>query len=520
MSAAPATPERRAEPRAIAAARAAESPFLPLGPMARAIFLFYLFAYRIVFPVLAATTRPGAMDLFELRFLAELFYTCLLAYPFIFHRKEYGWLHPLVLPVLWELGKALAKNPMSLFFPFELPQIDFAVETSSRAAVLSMANTDLAWYRLQVTLIYALAHSAYLAMFLFGPSFKVPRLALRRPASVALPALIFIGGLLALAAVFVIAKGGVSEMLIAMRGGRRALFEGYGQYVTAAQLAPIIALIWFVYEKKPFSNPLFIGGMIASLLTSLVASGSRSSIILPALTFVLLWWWRRGRVMALPTLAAAFIGLVIVGGFGSIRQDYGSTAVDLSVFNLDQVGTTIGRAYTEIGKRDEEDSALAVMAGADRKGLLWGRSYVNAAMFWVPRALWPGKPAGVDVYNMWVNFNDNKLNQAPPNEGSWGIPVDGEAEAYWNFGWLGVVLVFGLLGVFHSTLAKAAYVYRYIPIFWVVYIYTVLNVNGTSRSVADMFKVLALVAVFAFISGIMRWGKDARIGRAAPASAA
>ena len=515
MSAAPATPERRA-----AAARAEPSPFLPLGPVARLAFLFYLFAYRIVFPVFAATVKPGAMDLFALRFLAELFYTCLLAYPFIFYRKEYGWLHPLVLPVLWQLGKALAKNPLSLLFPFELPQIDFAVETSSRAAVLSIPNTDLAWYRLEATLMYGLAQAAYLAMFLFGPTFKVPRWSLRRPASVALPAMIFIGGLLGLAAVFVIAKGGFSEMLIAMRGGRRALFAGYGQYVTAAQLAPIIALIWFAYEKKPFTNPLFIGGFVASLLTSLVVSGSRSSIILPALTFVLLWWWRRGRVMALPTMAAALIALVIVGGFGAIRQDYGSTSVDLSVFNLDQFGTTIGRAYTEIGKRDDQDSTVAVMASANRKGFLWGRSYVNAATFWVPRALWPGKPVGVDVYNNWINFSDNKITDAPPNEGSWGIPVDGQAEAYWNFRWAGVVLVFVLLGALHATLAKAAHVYRYVPIFWVVYIYTVLNVNGTSRSVADMFKVLALILMFALLSGIIRWGKSAKVGRAAPASAA
>src|SRR5690606_36048090 len=100
-------------------------------------------------------------------------------------------------------------------------------------------------------------HASFLAMFLFGPSFKVPRLKRNKPTSVALPAMIFIGALLALAAVFVVAKGGLSEMLVAMRGGRRALFEGYGQYVTAATMAPIIALIWFVYEKKPFRNALF-----------------------------------------------------------------------------------------------------------------------------------------------------------------------------------------------------------------------------------------------------------------------
>lgn len=497
-----------------------DSPFLPLGHVARFGFLFYLFAYRVVFPLLASTMDDGASDLFELRFTAELFYTCLLAYPFIFYRREYGWLHPLVLPVLWELGKMLAKNPLSLIFPFQFAVVDFTVETSSKAAVLSLTNNDLAWYRLQATLMYMLAHATYLAMFLFGPSFKVPRIELNRPASIALPAMIFIGGLLGLAAVFVIAKGGISEVLVAMRGGRRALFEGYGQYVTAAQMAPIIALIWFVYEKRPFKNPLFLSGLVMALLAGLIVSGSRSSMILASLTFVLLWWQRSGRVLALPTMVAAMIGLLVVGGFGSIRQDYQSTSVDLSVFNPAQIGETVTRAYEEIGKRDNEDSTIAVMSGADRKGLLWGKSYVNAATFWVPRALWPGKPAGVDVYNMWINFNDNKISEKPPNQGSWGIPVDGETEAYWNFGWFGVVAIFALMGVFFATLAKAAHVYRNVPIFWVAYIYIVLNVNGTSRSVADMFKVLALMLAFAFIAGIVRWGKQWKPQGAAQVGAA
>lgn len=485
-----------------------DSPFLPLGHVARFGFLFYLFAYRLIFPLLASVTSTGSHDLFELRFTAEVFYTCLLAYPFIFYRKEYGWLHPLVLPVLWELGKALVKNPLSLLFPMDFPLVDFTVETTSRAAVLSLTNYDIAWYRLQSTLMYMLAHFTYLAMFLFGPSFKVPRIKLNRPPSVAIPAMIFIGTMLSMAAIFVIAKGGLSEMLVAMRGGRRALFEGYGQYVTAAQMAPMIALIWFVYEKRPFQNPLLIGGLLAALLAAMIVSGSRSTLVLSSLTFVLLWWRRSGRVMVLPTVGAALVGLVVVAGFGAIRQDYGSTSVDLSVFDSGNLGATISRTYDEIGRRDNEDSTIAVMSGADRKGFLWGRSYVNAATFWVPRALWPNKPAGVDVYNNWINFGDNKVDDIPPNQGSWGIPVDGETEAYWNFGWFGVIVVFMFMGAFFATLAKAAHVYRNVPIFWVPYVYIVINVNATSRSVADMFKVLALILAFAFIAGIVRWGKQ------------
>src|SRR5688572_33080440 len=106
-----------------------ETPFVTLGPGARFAFLMYLLAYRVVFPLIVALGNPGAGDLFWLRFVSEFFYTCLIAYPFIFFRKEYGWLHPLVLPILWEVGKAVAKNPLGLIFPFEFPLIDYTVQT-------------------------------------------------------------------------------------------------------------------------------------------------------------------------------------------------------------------------------------------------------------------------------------------------------------------------------------------------------------------------------------------------------
>ncbi|MES2444545.1 MAG: hypothetical protein V4574_17095 [Pseudomonadota bacterium] len=483
---------------------AEESPFLPLGQIVRCAFLFYLFAYRIVFPLLVALTSDGARDLLALRFTAEFFYTCLLAYPFIFYRREYGWLHPLVLPVFWELGKALAKNPLTLVFPFDFPLVDFTVETHSIAAVLSMSNIDLAWTRLQLTLVHCVAQAAYLAMFLFGPTFAIPRLRLYRPKRIALTASVFILTAMGLASVFVIAKGGVSELLVAMRGGRRMLFEGYGQYVNAALLAPTIALAWYVYEKRPLTNVFFIGGLAAAMLTCLIVSGARSSVILAGLTLMLLWWQRRGKAALLPMVAAAVLGLIVLGGFGSIRQDYRATTVDVSVFNPTQLGTTIQRAYDEISVRDDEESALAVMAGSSKKGLLWGRSYLNAAVFWIPRAIWDNKPVGVDFYNMWINFNDNQLSSTPRDWGTWGIPVDGEMEAYWNFGLPGVIFVFGLLGMFNATWAKAAYVYRYVPIFWVIYIYAVLNVVGTSKSVVELIRTLVLIALFMLVAGIIR----------------
>lgn len=489
-----------------------DSPFLPLSQIVRFAFVYYLFAYRAVFPLMAAIGDPAAQDLLAPRFVAELYYTFLLAYPFIFYRKEYGWLHPLVLPVFWELGKALIKNPLTLVLPFEFPLVDFTVPTNSVASSLSMSNIDLATTRLQLSLVLCLAHSAFLAMFLFGPTFRVPRLKLYKPTNLAVTAGAFILVAMALASVFVISKGGVSELLVAMRGGRRELFEGYGQYINAAMLAPVIALVWFVYEKRPFTNPFFVAGLVASLAAALIASGSRGTIIFVVLSLILLWWKRRGRPLILPTVIAALLGLIVIGGFGSIRQDYGSKTVDASVFNPTQLGTTILRAYDEIGVRDEEESALAVMAGANSNGLLWGKSYVNAAVFWVPRAVWQGKPDGVDKYNMWINFLGHPITTTPGGAGIWGIPVNGEMEAYWNFGAIGVIVVFALLGMTFATFAKAAHVYQHVPIFWVIYIYTILTLVGTSKSVVELLRAFAVLALFMFFAGIIRMSRRGKAG--------
>jgi hypothetical protein len=483
----------------------ARSLFIPLGTGTRIALLFYLVAYRLVFPIAAALTTGGSKDLLDLRILAEIYYTSLIAFPFIFYRREYGWLHPLVLPTVFMLAKAVVKNPLSLLFPFDLPLVDFTVETTSNAAVLSLPVLDLAWARLELSLIYCLAQSVYLAFFLFGPTFRIPRIAFYRPSSVALPAMVFIGALGAMAAYFVLSHGGLSGVILGMREGRRALTEGSGHLVVATTLAPMIAVAWFMYEKRPWTNPLLLGGLAVAMLSALITSGSRGALILPMLTLIMLWWWRKGRALIAPTFLAAFIALFLIGGFGSIRQDWGSRTIDLSVFDPANFRSTLDLALADIKGRDDQEGGLAVVVSASEKGLLWGKSYANATTFWVPRVLWKDKPAGVDVYNMWINFNGNSINSRPPQIGTWGTPVSAPLEAYWNLWLPGVAVLFALMGMFHATLAKAAHVYRTVPIFWVFYINTLLTMTGTSKELITVIEQLATLAAFAFFAGILRF---------------
>lgn len=494
-----------------------QSIFLEITPAVRIAILLYLFLYRLAFPVVAALITDGSTELLFPRIIAESLYTLLLAFPFIFHRLEYGWLHPLVLPTLFEVvGKALIKNPLGLFFPLDFPLTDFTVETVSTAAVLSISTSALAQARLGEALIRCLAYSALLLAFFFGPRIKVPRLRIYRPGRLVPAALLTIGLLTVISVFFIVSQGGVSQLLVAMRGGRRELFAESGQFLFVAEIASTIALIWFMYEKRPFRNPVFIATFILTLLLGIIVSGSRSSLILPVIMVVLLWWKRKNRPLILPTILVGVIGMLVIGIFGSIRQDYGSTSLDVSVLNPARYAEMVELAYEETERRSTEESQLAVFQGANDKGLLWGRSYAGIFTFWIPRSVWNDKPKPADAYNMWINFSNHPVDSKIPNYGYYGIPVGPEMEAYWNFHIPGVIFIFLLMGLLYRYLEDVAKVYSGVPFFWVVYLLILMNFRGTSISTVDMTRNLLVILLFAYAANLFRWGGPSNnVGRTA-----
>jgi len=488
------------------ATRDGSNPFLDLGPAARAALLGYLVIYRIFLPILHILQTGGNHELLGPRIVAETVATLLLAYPLIFHRREYGWLHPLVLPTLFTIGKAIAKNPFTLIFPFDFPAVDYTVATLSPAAALAIPDHDLAAARLGEALIRCLAMAVLLLAFLYGPRLKVPRLKVYSGGrTVPVVAMAMIGVLVAISLAFIAAQGGLNELLVAMRGGRRALFSEQGQFLFVAIAAPTIALVWFTYEEKPLRNVFFVGAFVASALVAILVTGSRSSLILPVLTLVLLYWKRKRRPLIVPTMLVVVFGLLVVGAFGSIRQDFGSSEVDTSVLTPSRWGEMISRAITETQSRDDEESNLAAFQGANSKGLLWGKTYAGALAFFVPRALWETKPRTPDTYNMWINYVGNRIDSEPPKQ-AYGIPVRAELEAYWNFHVFGVVAIFFLIGIFYRFVANAAIVYDNVPFFWVVYLMLVLTFDGSSKSMVEVLRLLILIGIFLFAARILRLG--------------
>jgi hypothetical protein len=494
--------------------RDAESPFLPISPAWRVGIISYLLIYQILFPLLAAMFNPEAAPLLLPRFAVESARVLLTCWPLFFYRREYGFLHPLLLPLLVGIFEGITRFPLHLIAPLSIPLIDYSATSLSAAIPLRLDAGGLAAVKLYYGGVHLLATACYFLGYFLLNIFRAPSLQVRPPrnlTAICLLATLFCVSVGLFYIQFV--AGGLSNHLIAMRMGRAALFQGQGPFLILGEFSFVAVILWFGYLQKPFRNPFWLASFVAACALTLVMSGSRSSVIYALVVLLMLWWQKRRRVLLMPSAILAVVTLLIFAIFGSIRQDWGSTTINTSVFAVSSFSENIQRAQEEIQSRKNEDGDLAGFAGVRDSGLLWGRSYVAAIAFWVPRALWPDKPHGAGAYNMWVNYAGQRLDQFGTGV-YWGIPVGAVTEAFWNFHLGGVVVFFLVFGAFHKWLAKLVLKHPHSPFVLVLSTWIVMNFAGDTTSFVTTIQDVTLLLVLAFLLGIFRFAKpfNARLG--------
>ncbi|MCQ1947842.1 MULTISPECIES: O-antigen polymerase [unclassified Arthrobacter] len=216
----------------------------------------------------------------------------------------------------------------------------------------------------------------------------------------------------------------------------RAIISGAGS------VANLCALIFYIHVVRTREHALVILDvilMVALVLMNVVVNNpiSNSRYWVLAVLFGLVLPLIRGR--------KALFNLAILGG----------TLASIFVFPLSDItrraaGTQaplqVDSVWTMIATKDyDQFTMLANTLGytADH-GLSWGMQALGPLLFWVPRVGWPDKPydTGVEV-GIWMN--NSNLNLSAP---LW-------AEAWINFGLLGVVLAFAGLGVLARRLDTA-----------------------------------------------------------------
>ncbi|MFZ3417655.1 O-antigen polymerase [Arthrobacter sp. 3Tela_A] len=201
----------------------------------------------------------------------------------------------------------------------------------------------------------------------------------------------------------------------------------------AGSVACLTALIFYIHVWRNRQRPLAaVDGFLTAVLVimNVIVNNpiSNSRYWTLAVLFGLLLPLIRGR-------KGIFNGMLAGGALASIL-----------VFPLSDVtrratgtGTAVqfDSVWTTIATKDyDQFTMLANTLGYTQDhGLSWGQQALGPLFFWVPRVVWPDKPydTGVEV-GMWMNSVN--LNLSAP---LW-------AEAWINFGLIGLIVVFAGLG--------------------------------------------------------------------------
>ncbi|WP_306908022.1 hypothetical protein [Arthrobacter sp. B3I9] len=302
---------------------------------------------------------------------------------------------------------------------------------------------------------------------------------------------------------YVAQVGGVSVFFTSRQEASQALDQlspDSGQAVRAiisafGSVTCLVGLIFYIHALRVLRSSLNL--LDASLILALVALNvivnnpiSNSRYWTLAVLF--------GLVMPLIASRKSSFNLAIIGGIVAAiflfpLSDITRRPAGVSgVLQADSVWHMIST------KDYDQFTMLANTIGFTQDaGLTWGNQFLGALLFWVPRVVWPTKPldSGVEV-GLWMSSSN--VNLSSP---LW-------AEAWINFGVVGVVVAFTVLGLMSrrldsgfgaGTLSAGSVGYLGVAIFS-GYMFILLR----GSLLQSMGRLLVLALAMAFLSGTVK----------------
>ena len=380
---------------------------------------------------------------------------------FVYARHPFGILHPLILTtVLWPLMVAMP-GKIEEFFGLAGLLLGEPISPPVYDALGWLPGPQI-WAAIAWSKLCELV--ALLSIFA-GYAFANDRNALVRAITRRRPRKEFDGKRLrALAIVLIAASVGILVVLVAVRGGlslhladmargRFRSMAGLGPLIAAVDLGLIAVLVWVAARPKDVKLPIFLVLVVGAAAAQFISNGARSAAFAVFMMVGLTWALQNRRIpwrlalLLIPFFFLAFGALNIIRTSGIGGQ--GATQAIQSADTSD----VLSRVQEEIERRRALQSGVAVVAQGHELmgGPLWGSSYRAAVFAFVPRRIWQDKPRGPGSL-----YTQNFLGEV--REGL-AVPVDATAEAYWNFGILGVILISALYGAL-IRLAHNLYVLR------------------------------------------------------------
>jgi hypothetical protein len=459
-----------------------------MGWQWRVAILSFVLIYRIFLPGLETILHPSVAPLEVERLILDILFEVVLFAPVMFYRPEWGWLHPLLFPPIFGLAKGLAAAPGQLLAPLALFTERVYVPLSHPALRL-WSQEDIAAGMVEAKLVLILALLCYYFAFFFGVRMRVPRFRALAPRDVDLKALVVVGLSLAVFVVFMQMRGGIVSHLVSFGIGRFRALGGMGHITVLIMVGTTAALVWWALDERAGRKPWFWAAAAYAIPLSFVISGSRSSVIGAAVMFLMVWMIRHQKVPTARVMLLAVTGIFSIGMLGALRESTMKGAVDWSIVTDLDVTALVSAGRTEMAQRSEGGAFVPVVAKVPKEvDFLYGRSYVGTLLFFVPRAIWSEKPRGVGPMTNAYIYQGIEMREGQTLSGA-GIPPGAAGEAYWNFWYPGVILVYLAYGMFHWWLAALLRQNAEVPAAWVIYVLS-LWMTPTGTSLMDWAQAL------------------------------
>lgn len=482
------------------------SPFLPISTGFRLLLIVYLLTFHILDPAFDFIAVGGDIPV-GVHVALEIVYSTLLFLPIIFYRSSYGWLHPLIFPMLYSVAKNIARYPEQLISIFQIPSTSLDYEVTSDA-LRGWSPEVVAWAEVQGEALSIFALVVYYLAFFYGPRLPIPRLKFSTARGVVPKALIVIGIAFLIFALFMQIRGGIAGHINSIYA------EGAGRYLSLKRVRALAVLvsvgtvawvIWLALDRKAHLNPLFWISGVVGMLFNFIGSGSRSSAINFAIVALVVWMLKTQRFPKAKVVAIGVIAVFLVSVLGQVRAsawhgrfDYASVAEEVTSVGFFE---TLQRGSEEMSRRLQRNSGyLPIIAKVPNDvDFLYGESYIHILAAPIPRALWPDKPRAIDGYVGTRIFGYDGI----------AIPPGAVGEAYWNFHIPGVIVVMILYGVFQRWLARTYRRYAQIPAAIALYALTIFWFRPDSRSaVAFLQIIIPSIAILYFMGALSlrrRW---------------
>lgn len=478
------------------------NPFVSISQSARLLVVTYFVFWRLL-PSLAILdvrdlTYAGYTGTISILNLCTEF---LILLPFLMRRfagTPIGWLHPLIFPTMVGIAFGLIRNPAGLLTPLSVwfqatPVMDHILLNSwSDAAVLAV--------QLKVNFINLLAIIAtYIgfAMVRSGRNIRTDRHIRINGFKLA----VFFVLCLLVVMFFLQQQGGVISHFSTLASGRYGMREISGHFLVINGFLPYTILLWYAYQPKALHNLLFLAGFMVAIVLQFIVTGSRSGLFFPIVLLLSVWIFHNHRIPAISGLLLGLVAVILLGVLGEVRQSGRGNSVDFSALTEFNFSSAWETSQEELVSRSlGTEVAIAALVPEHRR-FLYGTSYVAALAFWLPRSIWQDKPRGVGAHAAALLFGGRETMN---DYRGTSFPVSGPAEAYWNFGYLGVLVVSALFGVVLSTVTRWVCRDPGNPFAIIAFLLVTLGVTtpSTDAIVPELQKMVLLYFLYLFVSRI------------------